>query len=416
MQPISYKYRPENLEEFVGQEHIVGEDGIIRMFLQNKKIPSMLFWGPPGTGKTTLALIIAKELNYEFFQISAVMDGKAELKRILKITEQNIKEGKNNILFIDEIHRWSKAQQDALLPYVEKGQIVLIGATTENPSFTVINALLSRCHVLIFYPLNIDEITKRLKQIVKKSEFGNFMFSEKILKLIADIANGDLRTALNILELITTYFYDQKQKNIKVTVEHIESIVQKKLRYDKKGEEHYNLISAVHKSIRSSNALAASYWIARMLEAGEDPLYIARRLLRFASEDVGNAKPAALLLAETTYEACRKIGMPECRIFLIQLAMYLADAPKNNEAYLMENFVLDLVKRYGNLDVPNHFKNAPTKFMKDLGYGKGYKYDHNNGGKPANRQCLPDKLHKIFKDKKKVWLKNKKLPNYFRED
>jgi len=388
-EPLASKYRPKTLDEFVGQEHLVGANGPIRKFLESGDIPSMIFWGPPGTGKTTLAYILSLNLYYDFHRIQAVASGKETLRRIIKIAMDNRQYGKKTILFLDEIHRWNKAQQDALLPYVENGTIILIGATTENPSFNIINALLSRTKVFVFKQQTEDDIYGLLKRISSK-EFPDIQISEKILRHMASLSNGDIRSGLNILEMSISLVKAEKKKA--VTEEVLKNTVQSPLYYDKDGEEHYNLISAVHKSMRSSNPDAASYWVGRMLAGGEDPLFIARRLLRFASEDVGNSDPFALVLANSVYEACQKVGMPESEIFLIQLAIYLAKAPKDNTAYVVENLVKKDIEMYGNLPVPMNIRNAPTKLMKDLGYGKGYEYDHDLKSKKSNQQCMPDKL------------------------
>lgn len=392
-EPLASKYRPKKLEDFVGQEHLIGENGPIKKFLDTGKIPSMIFWGPPGTGKTTLAYIISLNLFYDFHKLSAVNSGKEQLRKIIKIATANKQYGKKTILFIDEIHRWNKAQQDALLPYVEKGLITLIGATTENPSFTVNSPLLSRTKVFVFKQQREEDIQKLLSKIAKE-EFPDLSIGKKELETMANLSNGDIRSGLNILEMASTIAMSQKEegKKAKVTMEILQNTIQKPIYYDKNGEEHYNIISAIHKSMRSSNPDAAAYWVGRMLGAGEDPLYVARRLLRFASEDIGNADPNALILANTVYESCQKIGMPECEIFLIQLSIYLAKAPKDNTAYKVENLVKQDIEKYGNLPVPLHIRNAPTKLMKDIGYGKGYEYDHDLESKKSNQQCMPNKL------------------------
>ncbi len=388
-EPLASKYRPRTLDEFVGQEHLVGKNGPIRKFLESGDIPSMIFWGPPGTGKTTLAYILSLNLYYDFHRVQAVSSGKETLRKIIKIATDNRQYGKKTILFLDEIHRWNKAQQDALLPYVENGTIILIGATTENPSFSIISALLSRTKVFVFKQQTEDDIYNLLKRISSK-EFPDIQISEKVFRHMASLSNGDIRSGLNILEMSTSLVRAEKKKE--VTEEVLKNTVQSPLYYDKDGEEHYNLISAVHKSMRSSNADAAAYWVGRMLAGGEDPLFLARRMLRFASEDVGNSDPFALVLANSVYEACQKVGMPESEIFLIQLAIYLAKAPKDNTAYVVENLVKKDIEMFGNLPVPMNIRNAPTKLMKDLGYGKGYEYDHDLKSKKSNQQCMPDKL------------------------
>ncbi|MCC7303854.1 replication-associated recombination protein A [bacterium] len=393
-QPLAFRMRPTTLNEFVGQQDIVGESGPLKRFIDSGNIPSMIFWGPPGTGKTTLAEIIAQSVTAEFYKLSAVTEGKDALKKIIVAAQKNSYSDKKTILFIDEIHRWNKAQQDALLPYVESGIIILIGATTENPSFTVISPLLSRSRVFIFKEHTLEDINTRLK---KAAKLLNISSTEEIFNYIAELANGDMRFALTSLELAT-----QLAGKRQLTKEIVEAAMQKFLRYDKLGEEHYNIISAVHKSLRTSNPSAAVYWIVRMLHAGEDPLYIARRLVRFASEDIGNAQPNALLLANQVYDTCKNLGMPECGVALAQLAEYLANAPKCNAAYVAYQKAEDDVRKYGNLAVPLHFRNAPTKFMKEIGYGKGYKYDHDEPKKKAEQEAFPDELRgrDYFEDNK----------------
>ena len=392
-EPLASKYRPKTLDDFIGQEHLVGQNGPIKKFLEAGKIPSMIFWGPPGTGKTTLAYIISQNLYYDFYKLQAVNSGKDKLRKITKKATANRQYNKRTILFLDEIHRWNKAQQDALLPYVEKGIITLIGATTENPSFRVISALLSRTKVFVFKQQTEEDIYNLVKKIAKK-EYPDIKISKKILETMSNLANGDIRSALNILEMSTTLALSEKKEGKKATITEdiLKNAVQKPLYYDKNGEEHYNIISAIHKSMRSSNPDAAAYWVERMLEAGEDPLYVARRLLRFASEDIGNADPQALILANNVYETCAKLGMPECSVSLVQLAIYLSNAPKDNSAYMAENLIKKDIEKHGNLPVPMHIRNAETKLMKDIGYGKGYEYDHDLDSKKSNQQCLPDKL------------------------
>ncbi len=390
-EPLASKYRPKTLDDFIGQEHLVGENGPIRKFLETGNIPSMIFWGPPGTGKTTLAYILSLNLYYDFHKIQAVVSGKDTLRKIIKIAMGNQQYGKKTILFLDEIHRWNKAQQDTLLPYVEKGIITLIGATTENPSFTVISALLSRTKVFVFKQQTEEDIYKHLAKIAKK-EYPEIKISKKVLEQMANLSNGDIRSSLNILEMSATLASTQDSVKKEITTEILTDTIQKPVYYDKTGEEHHNIISAIHKSMRSSNPDAACYWTGRMLAGGEDPLYVARRMLRFASEDVGNADPNAVVLANSVYEACQKIGMPECEVFLMQLAIYLSNAPKDNSAYMTEGLVKQDIEKYGNLPVPMNIRNAPTKLMSDLGYGKGYVYDHDLESKKSGQQCMPDKL------------------------
>ena len=386
MEPLAYKYRPVDLDEFVGQRHLLSSTGPIRKFIETGNIPSMIFWGPPGTGKTTLALIIARKLDYKFCHMSATKSGKSDLNNL--VGEIGNLFTKKVILFLDEIHRWNKAQQDYLLPYVESGKIILIGATTENPSFSINSALLSRCKVYIFNRLEVDDIAKRLHMIIKNvKKDTKINISEKTVNLISDLSNGDLRSAINILEMSINL-----RKGGEIDSKTISAVVQKQIYSDKQGEEHYNIISAIHKSMRSSNASASGYWVMRLLEAGEDPLYIARRLLRFASEDIGNADPQAFVLADSVFAAVKKVGMPECDVFLIQLAMYLSRATKDNRAYVVTQKVREDVKKHGNLPVPMHLRNASTKLMKTLGYGKGYEYDHDLSSKKSKQQCMPDKL------------------------
>ena len=344
------------------------------------------------TGKTTLAYILSLNLYYDFHKMQAVNSGKEQLRKIIKIAIGNQQYGKKTILFLDEIHRWNKAQQDALLPYVEKGIITLIGATTENPSFSVISALLSRTKVFVFKQQTEEDIYILLKKIAKE-EYPDIKISKKVLEHICSLSNGDIRSALNILEMSTTLASAGKEgEKAEVTEKILKDTVQKPVYYDKTGEEHYNIISAIHKSMRSSNPDAACYWTGRMLAGGEDPLYIARRLLRFASEDIGNADPSAVVLANAVYESCQKIGMPECEVFLMQLAIYLSNAPKDNTAYRVEGEVKEDIEKYGNLPVPMNIRNAPTKLMKEMGYGKNYEYDHDLASKKSNQQCMPDKL------------------------
>ena len=388
MKPLATIVRPKNLEEYIGQEKLVGENSPIKKMIESGELHSMVFWGPPACGKTTLAKIISQSVDADFYELSAVMDGKAKLKEIIEKIESNDLYQKQAVLFIDEIHRWSKSQQDALLPYVESGLITLIGATTENPSFTIISALLSRSRVYVFEPHNTEDLLNGLGRGVEylSKNHGKQEVEEGVLESIAQKSNYDLRFALNSLQVA----WSMTDSGIKLS--DVDSAMQNFLRYDRSGEEHYNIISALHKSMRASNPTAAVYWATRMLAAGEDPLYIARRMVRFASEDVGNAAPNALLLANQVFDTCQKIGMPECGVALAQLAEYLSTCPKNNSAYVAYKMAMSDVEQYGNLPVPMHLRNAPTDLMKDMGYGEGYQYDHDVEDKKSNQQCMPDKL------------------------
>ena len=393
--PLANRVRPNTLAEFVGQEHLLGEGKILRQLILADQVPSMIFWGPPGVGKTTLAKIIASTTKANFIIFSAVTSGIKEIKEVMEQAEKNRLNGLKTILFVDEIHRFNKAQQDAFLPYVEKGSIILIGATTENPSFEINSALLSRCKVFVLQALTEDNIVSILKQAIKdKKGFGNITvkIDDKFLKSIAVYANGDARTSLNMLEMVL--LNSPKENETIVVNENIvkQCLNQKTLRYDKNGEEHYNLISALHKSMRNSDPQAAIYWLTRMLVGGEDPLYIARRLIRFASEDIGLADPNALTLAVSCYQACHFIGMPECSVNLTEVVTYFAVAPKSNYLYVAyEKAKKDALERIDE-GVPLHLRNAPTKLMSDLNYGKGYIYAHDTKEKLTTMQCLPDSL------------------------
>lgn len=374
--PLADRMRPQTLDEFLGQEEILGESKLLREAIKSDKIPSMIFWGPPGSGKTTLAIIIARQTKSDFIRISAVSSGLKELREIISRAKSNHLIGRRTILFIDEIHRWNKTQQDGLLPHIETGLITLIGATTENPSFEVRPALLSRCRVFVFKQLGIADVKLILKRAIKDKKRGlgnlNLKIKDKDLGIISQISNGDARIALNILE------YAAEASHGNITLKIIEEASQKiNLLYDRAGEEHYNIISALHKSMRGSDADAALYWLARMIEAGEDPLFIARRLVRFASEDIGLANSRALEQAVAAYEACHFIGYPECNVILAQAVVYMAKCKKSNELYTAYSKAAEDVQKYGNLPVPMHLRNAPTKLMEDLGYGKDYKYSPN---------------------------------------
>lgn len=419
--PLADRMRPETLEEFLGQEEIVGKGKMLRQAIESDNLPSIIFWGPPGSGKTTLAHIIAKLTKADFIRISAVTSGVDDLRKIIRRAEENKRLGTKTILFIDEIHRWNKAQQDALLPHVERGAIILIGATTENPSFEVRGALLSRCRVFVLKQLSVSQIEKIIKMALADKERGlgepasggKIKMDEKAIGALARMANGDARVALNALEYAAMIpakkrntplsagwrIKGAREKEIKITLEKIKEAFQKShLFYDKDGEEHYNIISALHKSMRGSDADAAMYWLARMLEAGEDPLYIARRLVRFASEDIGLANSRALEQAVAVYQACHFIGAPECNVILAQAVVYMAKCEKSNELYAAYGKAAEDVRKHGNLPVPPHIRNAPTKLMKNLGYGKGYKYSPDYDYK-EKQEYLPAELknHKYLK-------------------
>ena len=394
-QPLAARVRPRDLNEFVGQKHLLGEGKVLRRLIENDKIGSMIFWGPPGVGKTTLARIIARMTKSEFIDFSAVTSGIKEIKQVMEQAERNRRFGDNTILFVDEIHRFNKAQQDAFLPYVEKGSIILIGATTENPSFEVNGALLSRCKVFVLQALTSDELEELLRHALKDERgFGDqdVRISDECIAMIANFANGDARSALSTLEMAVLNG-DVDGETTTVTRETVEQCTSKKsLLYDKNGEEHYNLISALHKSMRNSDPDAAVYWLARMLEAGEDPIYIARRVTRFASEDIGLADPRALEIAVAAYQACHLIGMPECSVHLTEAVVYMSLAPKSNALYMAyESAKKDALTMLAE-PVPLVIRNAPTKLMKELGYGKGYQYAHDTDDKLTDMQCLPDSL------------------------
>ena len=396
MVPLATRLRPSSLEEFAGQEHLLGKGKILRQLIERDQISSMIFWGPPGVGKTTLASIIAGRTKAEFINFSAVTSGIKEIRSVMEAAEMSRRMGRKTLLFVDEIHRFNKAQQDAFLPYVEKGSIILIGATTENPSFEVNAALLSRCRVFVLKALGEEDILRLLKHALESPKgFGmqRVQIEEPQLLAIASFANGDARTALNTLEMVVLNGEILADGTIHVTKEGMEQCISRKsLLYDKTGEEHYNLISALHKSMRNSDPDAAIYWMCRMLEGGEDPLYIARRLIRFASEDVGMADSRALQVAVAAYQACHFLGMPECDVHLTHAVVYLAIAPKSNTLYTAcEECKRDVKERRAE-PVPLVLRNAPTSLMKELNYGKGYEYAHDTEEKLTHMQCMPDSM------------------------
>lgn len=379
MQPLAERMRPKDLSGFVGQDEVVGKGKLLRRVIDEDQVPSMIFWGPPGTGKTTLANIIANRTQSKFYKISAVTSGLADLKKIIDDAKVDQRFGKKTILFIDEIHRWNKKQQDALLPYIEQGIIILIGATTENPSFEVVGALLSRTKVIVFNKLESLNISKIVNKALRNDiELGrlNLKIKKDALKVLSGLSNGDLRNALNTLEVAAFLAKSKKKKEIEIG-EIKEALQKQNVYYDKNGEEHYNIISALHKSMRGSDPDAALYWLARMLEGGEEPLYVARRLIRFASEDIGVANSLALPQAVAAYNACHYIGMPECAVNLAQAVVYMAKSKKSNDLYTAYNKAREDAINFGNLAVPLHIRNAPTKLMENLGYGKDYKYSPN---------------------------------------
>lgn len=393
--PLASRLRPETLEEYAGQKHLLAKGKVLRKMIDADMVPSMIFWGPPGVGKTTLAKIIAHQTNADFIDFSAVTSGMKEIKAVMQKAEKVHLLGGRVILFVDEIHRFNKAQQDAFLPYVEKGSITLIGATTENPSFEINSALLSRCKVFVLQTLNENDMMQVLKNALSSDKgYGHLQIDidEKLLHMIALFSNGDARCALNTLEMAVL---NAKENHHRLCIDKdiiVQLTSKKSLLYDKNGEEHYNLISALHKSMRNSDVDASIYWLSRMLEGGEDPLYIARRLVRFASEDVGMADSRALEICVAVYKACHFIGMPECSVHLTHAVTYLSLAPKSNALYVAyENAKKDAHERMAE-SVPLHLRNASTRLMKELHYGEGYKYAHDHEDKLTMMQCMPDDM------------------------
>lgn len=394
--PLAERVRPSTLDALAGQQHLTGKGSILRIAIENGTVPSMILWGPPGTGKTTIANIIAHTLQVPFFELSAISSGVKEVREIIEQSRQKEKA----ILFIDEIHRFNKGQQDALLGAVEKGIITLIGATTENPSFEVNAALLSRCQVYVLKPLNNEELIFLLKEVITKDKWLQSLSVDlKEIEALINLSGGDARKLLNLFELTIQNSPLSSRRGaggevvVKITDDLVMQVAQNKIAlYDKQGEQHYDIISAFIKSMRGSDPNGAVYWLARMIEGGEDVKFIARRMLIFASEDIGNANPNALLLANTTFDAVSKIGYPESRIILSQCATYLASSVKSNASYEAINLAQAAVSKFGDLPVPLHIRNAPTNLMKNMDYGKGYKYAHSFGGNFANQEYLPEEI------------------------
>ncbi len=396
MVPLAERMRPSSLDDYIGQEHLVGKGSVLRKAIESGIIPSMIFWGPPGVGKTTLAFIISKQLRRPFYTLSAVSSGVKDVREVIEKAQQYAWELKevpgNPILFIDEIHRFSKSQQDSLLGAVEKGIVTLIGATTENPSFEVISALLSRCQVYVMKELTKEDLLRILQHAIETdAELKKKKIEPKETEALMRLSGGDARKLLNLLDLVVSSHGDDK--NITITNEDVQNIAQEKIAlYDKGGEQHYDIISAFIKSMRGSDPNAAVYWLARMIKGGEDPLFIARRMVILASEDIGNANPTALVIANACFEAVNKIGYPEGRIILAQTATYLAASAKSNASYMAIEEAMGLVDRTGDLPVPLHIRNAPTRLMKELGYGKEYKYAHSYEENFIEQEFLPEKI------------------------
>lgn len=393
--PLANRVRPTTIDEFVGQDQLLGKGKVLRELIEHDQISSLILWGPPGVGKTTLAEIIAQHTKAHFVTFSAVTSSIKDIKKIMETAEKNRQYGEKTICFIDEIHRFNKAQQDAFLPFVERGSITLIGATTENPSFEINSALLSRCKVFVMKSLTVKDLEQVLQRALHHPNgFPGLTIhcDDASIKLMAEFANGDARVALNTLEMAVLNG-QRHDREVTITADDLSQLINtKSLRYDSHGEEHYNVISALHKSMRNSDVDAAVYWCSRMLDGGEDPLYIARRLVRFASEDIGLADPNALLIATSTFQACQFLGMPECDVHLTECVIYLALAPKSNAAYVARQEAHRAIKKTGNLPVPLQIRNAPTKLMKDLHYGQHYQYAHDTKDKLTTMQTMPPEL------------------------
>ncbi len=398
--PLAERMRPDSLNSFFGQEKLVGQGRILKQLLDQKRVPSMILWGPPGSGKTSLARIISKVVDAEFVFFSAVLSGVKEIRKIVESARQRRLEESRTVLFVDEIHRFNKSQQDGFLPHVESGLLTLIGATTENPSFQVIAPLLSRCRVLVLEPLSVESLKAIADRALTDQENGlgksAFVVEDKVMELLVETADGDARNLLNILELsanLAAHRSGNESTAVTITSADIEEASQRKtLRYDKSGEEHYNLISALHKSLRDSDPDGSLYWFYRMIEAGEDPLYIARRMVRFASEDIGIADPQALVQAVAGRTTYHMLGTPEGELALAQVVVYLATAPKSNSVYRASKEVQTVIRKTGSLPVPMHIRNAPTKLMKELGYGSGYTYAHDEENALVEQEHLPDEI------------------------